>query len=61
MMVEEQAVVEQVGHPVAVVVEQVGHPVAVVVLSVVVMTEMMVDQEPMVDWVEQKILDKKYL
>jgi hypothetical protein len=32
-----------------------------VVLSVVVMTEMMVDQEPMVDWVEQKILDKKYL
>jgi hypothetical protein len=49
MMVEEQ-VVE---------VEQVGLPVAAVVLSVVVMTEMMVELEPMVDWVEQKLSDNK--
>jgi hypothetical protein len=45
-----------------VVVERVGLLVAeVAVAGISVMTQMMVENKQIVEWVEQKILDKKYL
>jgi hypothetical protein len=39
-----------------------AHPeVEVAVVDILVMTQMMVENKRMVEWVEQKILDKKYL
>jgi hypothetical protein len=44
-----------------VVVELAALPVVEVVVGISVMTQMMVENKRIVEWVEQKILDKKYL